>query len=308
VVGVTKGVAGMPSVARAMLDGGLETLADARLDNIARMRRAGIRGPIVLLRSPAISEAARCVELADASLNADLSVVKRLNQAVRWQRKRHGVVLMVDMNTGREGLAPDELPAAARAVARMSSLRLDGIGIYFNVALAPAQIRRRQAALVRLARTAGRESGVALRVVSGGSTNALAATVLTGDCVAGINHLRVGTAVLLGLMSSIGPKRIERFHHDAFTLAAELIEVKRRKRLLGILPFGHLDADRGFLFPALPGVRVVAVSSDHTVLDLTDTATPLRVGDWLRFHLGYYALARLALSPYVKVVELHPGA
>jgi predicted amino acid racemase len=145
-------------------------------------------------------------------------------------------------------------------------------------------------------------------VVSGGSTNALAATVLTGDCVAGINQLRVGTAILLGLMSSIGPKRIEGFHHDAFTLAAELIEVKRRKRLLGVLPLGHLDADRGFLFPALPGARVVAVSSDHTVLDLTDAGTPLRVGDRLRFHLGYYALARLALSPYVKVVELHPGA
>ena len=45
VMGVTKGAAGMPEVAKAMLAGGIEGLADSRLDNIARLRAAGIRLP-----------------------------------------------------------------------------------------------------------------------------------------------------------------------------------------------------------------------------------------------------------------------
>ena len=43
ILGVTKSAAGHPSVARAMLDGGIKTLADSRLDNIAKMRDAGIQ-------------------------------------------------------------------------------------------------------------------------------------------------------------------------------------------------------------------------------------------------------------------------
>ena len=56
VVGVTKGVCGSPAVARAMIAGGIKTLGDSRLDNIARMRDAGIDIPLALLRSPAPSE------------------------------------------------------------------------------------------------------------------------------------------------------------------------------------------------------------------------------------------------------------
>ena len=65
VVGVTKGVFGMPQVARAMLAGGIEILGDARLDNIARMREYGILAPMVLLRSPVPSEVSQCIDLVD---------------------------------------------------------------------------------------------------------------------------------------------------------------------------------------------------------------------------------------------------
>jgi predicted amino acid racemase len=56
VMGVIKGVAGNPQVAEAMLAGGIQSLGDSRLDNIARLRSAGILAPVTLLRSPGPSD------------------------------------------------------------------------------------------------------------------------------------------------------------------------------------------------------------------------------------------------------------
>lgn len=114
VMGVTKGAAGLPEVAKAMLSGGIKTLADSRLDNIARMRAAGIQTHTTLLRSPGPSDVGRTVELADASLNSDMEIVEAISIEARMQRKVHGVILMVDLPTGREGLPPDRIPVACR--------------------------------------------------------------------------------------------------------------------------------------------------------------------------------------------------
>jgi ornithine racemase len=100
VMGVTKGVAGLPEVARAMLEGGIESLGDSRLDNIARLRSAGIQAPITLLRVPGPSDIGPTIELTDASLNSDPEVVEALSVEAEVRNKRHGVILMVDLDTG----------------------------------------------------------------------------------------------------------------------------------------------------------------------------------------------------------------
>ena len=53
VAGVTKAACGDPLVARAMLAGGLELLAESRLENARRLRAAGITAPLMLLRAHA---------------------------------------------------------------------------------------------------------------------------------------------------------------------------------------------------------------------------------------------------------------
>ena len=116
-----------------------------------------------------------------------------------------------------------------------------------------------------------------------------------------VNQLRIGTAILLGISSSIGPRRIQGFHHDTFVLKAELIELKKRDRLIGMLSLGQLDTAQEFLFPVSPGVTIVRASSDHTLVDVTDMDPKPRVGDTLAFQLGYYSLMRLMASPYVHL-------
>jgi len=301
VVGVTKAVCGTPEVARAIIAGGIKILGDSRLENIARMQKAGIEVPMVLLRSPALSEAVECIARADTSLNVDLDVLRALSTEASRTDKHHSVILMVDLDTGREGFQPEDVPGVCREVLGMKGLTLQGLGAYF----AFNSEREFQATslqrLAALAKTIEEECGLRLPIISGGSTNIFRNFILSNKTVKGMNQLRIGTAILLGISSSIGPLRIQGFHHDTFVLKAELIELKKRDRLIGMLSLGQLDAAQEYLSPVSPGVTIVRASSDHTLVDVTDMDPKPRVGNTLAFQLGYYSLMRLMASPYVHL-------
>jgi predicted amino acid racemase len=296
VVGVTKGVSGLPPVAKAMVEGGMRTLGDSRLKNIGRMREAGLTEPMTLIRSPAPSEVEKTVRLCDASLNVDVAVLRGLSEQAVKRGKTHDVLLMVDLDTGREGILPSDLPGVIREVLALKGLTLRGLGAYFDMKSEDELHKPLIGRLVRLAGDLGKECNTSLSVVSGGSSNVFRSLVLEGESVPGMNQLRIGTAVLLGLSASIGPRRIPGFHQDTFVLDAEIIEVKTTDRILGILALGTLDVDPQFLFPTQPGVRVLRATSDHTLVDLSECPAPYRVGGRLVFELGYPALSRIIAS------------
>jgi ornithine racemase len=296
VVGVTKGVSGLPPVAKAMVAGGITTLGDSRLKNIARMREAGLAQPVLLIRSPALSEPEETVRLCEASLNVDVKVLRALSEAALRTGRRHEVLLMVDLDTGREGVLPSDLPEVCREVLAMRGLTLRGLGAYFDMRSQDELHKPLIGRLVHFAADLGKELNTSLSVVSGGSSNVFRSLLLEGESVPGMSQLRIGTAILLGLSASIGPRRIRGFHHDTFLLEAELIEVKRKDRTFGILALGTLDVDPQFLFPTRPGIKVMRATSDHTLVDLTESQDSCRVGDRLVFELGYPALSRLVAS------------
>jgi predicted amino acid racemase len=298
VMGVTKGAAGMPEVAKAMLAGGIASLADSRLDNIARLRAAGIRVPITLLRSPGPRDISRTVELADASLNSDVEIVEALAIEARLQRKTHGVILMVDLHTGREGLPPGRVPAACRKLRSLAGIQLQGIGAYFHLATGSDLHLQGLQVLVPLARQVEAEIGNPLALLSGGSSNIFRTFAVDGHPNSGVNHLRIGTAILLGFSSSLNPVTIAGFERDTFILQAEVIEVKAGQNGEAILALGKIDTDPTFLFPVRPGVTLRDASSDHLMVRMDP---PARVGDWVSFRLGYPALCRLMISPYVQM-------
>jgi predicted amino acid racemase len=298
VMGVTKGAAGTPKVAKAMLTGGIESLADSRLDNIARLRADGIQAPITLLRSPGPSDVARTVELADASLNSDEVIVEALSIEARMHRKIHGVILMVDLHTGREGLPPENIPAACRKLQTLPGIKLKGIGAYFHLASDSALHLPGLQTMVRLAKQVETELGKPLAVLSGGSSNILRTLAVEGHPNPGINHLRIGTAILLGFSSSLDPVTIDGFERDTFILQVEVIEVKQGPTGEAILALGKIDTDPQFLFPVKPGVNVRDAASDHLMVQMDPCPS---VGDRVSFRLGYPALCRLMVSPYVQI-------
>ncbi len=72
VMGVTKVVCGDPIIAEALVKSGINILADSRIENIRRMRNAGVQAQFLLLRTPSLSQAEAVVKYADISLNSEL--------------------------------------------------------------------------------------------------------------------------------------------------------------------------------------------------------------------------------------------
>ena len=66
-------------MADVLVESGIGTLADSRIQNIVKMKKAGVQAQFVLLRTPAPSQAQSVVEHADVSLNTEMAVIERLS-------------------------------------------------------------------------------------------------------------------------------------------------------------------------------------------------------------------------------------
>ena len=103
ITGVIKGGAGSIEIARAVLNAGIHSLADSRIKNIKKFKKAGLNSSFMLLRIPALSEVSEVVQYADISLNSDLDVIHALSREAKRQNKIHKIILMVEMGDLREG-------------------------------------------------------------------------------------------------------------------------------------------------------------------------------------------------------------
>ena len=97
IMGVSKAVLGEPSIVKAMIQGGAGFIADSRIENIEKMKAAGISTHFVLLRTP-LSQAESVVRSADISLNTELDTLKKLSYYAKAYKKNHQVIVMVIMD------------------------------------------------------------------------------------------------------------------------------------------------------------------------------------------------------------------
>ncbi|UWR47927.1 alanine/ornithine racemase family PLP-dependent enzyme [Phaeobacter inhibens] len=320
VTGVTKGVCGHPGVARAMLDGGAIGLADARLANVRRMRKAGLTCPILMIRTPMLSQAGQIVETCEASCNTETSVIAKLAAAALRRGISHEIILMVEMGDRREGIMPEDLTNAALHVTRTPGVLLKGIGANFACLADAAPTSQAMAVLSSLADETEGACGPFVETVSGGSSANLS-WALDGGPADRINNLRIGEAILLGT-DPVSGHPISGLHTDAFTLLAEVIETKIKSKPVplklsdpalsalslvpgnhwitrSILALGLQDTDpAGLTFPA--AVIFAGATSDHIVVETTNC--PLRIGSEMSMKMSYSALARAMEAPDVSKV------
>lgn len=290
IMGVTKGVCGDPDIARVFVDRGVPTLGDARLDNLERLRTGGLDVPLWLLRSPAPQQAAQCVELASGSVQSEAATIEAVADQAHARGLTHRVLLMLDLDTGREGIAPGRLADIIRLVDRAQGLALEGVGLYFDF---KATASEQQKTLDIFYRNIFPYLSRGL-IWSGGASNVLHHCLVSDTVPAGVNHLRVGTAPLLGLATSDGPRPIDGWDRDTFLLEAPVIEVKQGSREL-LISLGQVDAPIDYLYPVEEGIRLERASSDHLVVSSEREYAP---GELVGFRLGYYAMNRLMASPY----------
>ncbi|MBE3592486.1 MAG: alanine/ornithine racemase family PLP-dependent enzyme [Thermoanaerobacter sp.] len=323
VVGVTKVFCAIPEVAQTMVKGGVEILGDSRIKNLKKLQHIPV--PKMLLRIPMKSEVEEVIKYADISLNSEIDIIKSLSEEAKKQREIHEIILMVDLGDLREGVLKEDVIPIVEQIVKLEGIKLRGIGTnltcYGSVIPTPDILEE----LVEIKNSINKKFNLNLDIVSGGNSSSLY-LVQNGLIPRGITQLRIGEAIVLGRETAFGD-RIPHTYDDVFTLEAQIVELKEKpsypRGILGMDAFGERQVyvDRGImkrailavgkqdvnmndLIPVDSFIELIGSSSDHLIVNITNSQYPYKVGDIIKFKLRYGGILSCSTSEYVeKVIE-----
>jgi arginase len=330
VTGVTKVTCGMPSVARAMLAGGVTSIGESRMENIRRLKVSGINAPMMLLRIPPLSAVDEIVTSVDISLNSELSVIQALSVAAARRGIVHDIILMVDLGDLREGIWTDDLIGVVSEVVKLPGVRIVGLGTNLSCYGGIIPTCGNMEELVHYADEIEGRFGLSLGYLSGGNSSSLP-LIAEGGMPARINHLRIGEGILLG-RETVERRPWPGTSQDAFVLKAEVIELKekpsipigergqdafggaprfeaavsdhlegaRREMTRAILNVGREDVLVEGMEPIDSRLTILGASSDHLIVDVTRAEGGVALGGELEFLMNYGALLAAMTSSYVE--------
>jgi ornithine racemase len=322
VAGVSKVFCGNEAAVKAMVEGGIDSIADSRIENLKRYRELSL--PKILLRLPMLSQVGEVIEFADISLNSEIETIQALAKEASLRGKIHQVILMFDLGDLREGIIDEsEMLRVAQETVKLDGVRLVGIGTNLTCLGGIIPTRENLARLVAIKNTIERELKIRLEILSGGNSSSLH-MVESGTMPEEINHLRLGESIVLGRETAYG-RPIQGTFEDAFKLVAEVIEVKEKPsfpmgeigrdafgnipdfidkglRIRAICAIGKQDIPLESIMPVDRNILIVGASSDHLILDVTDSGKSYRVGSLLSFRLTYNGILKGMSSKYVSKV------
>ncbi len=315
-MGVSKATLGEPAIAEAMIQGGVKFIADSRIENIQRMKNAGISTQFVLLRT-ALSQAEAVIRNVDISLNTEVETVRELSHYATVHNRLHQIIVMVELGDLREGILPCDLSEFIQKVLSLPNIKIVGIGC--NLAcyggIKPDNQNMHQ--LSGLADAIEKEFQIDLKIISGGNS-ANHEWYESAHRIERINNLRLGESILLGC-ETVNRRAIPGLCTNAFKLIAEVIESKEKPSL----PFGEICQNAFGIVPTfldrgirrrviialgrqdvlVSGLRpnndfeILGSSSDHVVLDSNNSAC--EVGSEVKFNLDYGGLLSAMTSPFI---------
>lgn len=315
---VTKATCAHPDIVKVLLSEGVAEIADSRIENLKQVKSLSSSCRTLLLRLPGLHEITDVIQYADTSLVSEQTTIARLSDAAKAAGVRHRIILMVELGDLREGVLPQYVLERGRFILQQENIDWCGIGTNLTCYGGILPTREKMTQLLDLKASIGRELGHVVDVVSGGNSSSLS-LLLDGNMPAGISHLRLGEALLLGRETAQGGQ-IAGMHGDIFTLEAEVIEVQVKGSVpegergmdafgktpefedigdhtRAILAIGKQDVPIEELVPLDDNVRILGGSSDHMILDVGSDA--VRVGDIVAFRVSYPVLLQAMTSPYV---------
>ncbi len=327
VAGVIKFSDGDMEIVKAYHDGGCSQIASSRTASLKKIKKAMPQITTLLVRIPMLSEAADVVRYCDISLNSEESVLRRLNEAAGKYGVSHGIVLMYDVGERREGIVELErlCELAILVEKELDHLELKGIGSSFACVSGVLPSKENLTILADGARRVEACIGRKLDIVSGGSS--IDMTLLTKgiELPEGINHLRIGGFIANPrTMREIRGVTLDGMREDTFTLTAEIVEVQDKPSPVGsaginwagqaiqvedkglrkraILAIGSQDiGGSATLSPVDEGISIIGNSSDHTLLDITDSPKEWKVGDVMTFTVYYMNLLYSFATEHVNI-------
>jgi predicted amino acid racemase len=334
VMGVNKVFNGCPQTAEAMMNGNMEVIAESMVVNLKKLE--GLPCQKALLRTPGLSEVPDVIKYADISLVSCAEVLEALSiEAVR-QERFHQVMLMVDMGDLREGIWFEdlgEIEETLRQIISLPNLGLYGIGTNFGCYGTILATPENTSNFVEIAKRMEKKLGVRFPYISGGngSTYYLAAQGLLPK---EINHLRIGGQHIFGIEYVEGrylegychsEKRVDLLSSDSYLFQAEVVEVRikptvphgilsvdafmkqktfedRGIRRTAVLGFGLQEVPFENIHPVDDGIHIMGQTSNHTIVDVDDATTQIKVGDIITFEVDYTALMHLCNTPSVDIM------
>lgn len=319
VMGITKAVMGDPEIAKVMINAGVSCIGDSRIENIERMKQAGVTAKLALIRTPLISKAEKVVLHADISLNSEVDVIRELSKYALKHSRTHKIILMIEMGDLREGIEIEEIDQFICEVKALPKIKIVGLGTNLGCLNDVKPNSRKMAELSSIASRLEKTHGIEFVIISGGNSSNFQ-WIMNAHDVYRINNLRIGELILLGTNPSSGSP-VHFLKQNAFTLVTEVIESKKKKPYLEgvntinssgeaqeigdelgygsrtILGIGEQDTNVQGLRP-LGNFTIVGSTSDHMII--CNASNNLRVGQEARFTMSYEALTSAYTSPFVE--------
>jgi predicted amino acid racemase len=319
VTGVTKVTCGNETIAKTLVESGINILGDSRIENLKKMNNLHCKK--MLLRIPMPSQAEEVVKYSDIILVSELFTINKLSKEAIIQNKTVDLVLMIDLGDLREGLFyEDEIFHVVKEILKLKNIKLTGIGTNLNCYGALIPTKEILKKLIVIKNNLENTFNINLKMISGGNSGSL--KLLQEDQLPkGINQLRLGSSIILGIGADHLP--VMGMNTDTIILKAEIVELRKKPSVpigeQGLDAFGNKPVflDRGIrskavcalgrqdvspenISPFDDKITILGSSSDHLILDVTDSSSNLNVGDTIKFKISYGGCLSLMTSPYVS--------
>ena len=317
---VTKSFCAREEVVDKLVGQGIDYIADSRINNLKKLKDINL--PKILIRIPMISELEDVVKYSDISFNSEFETIKQLNQICEDKDIIHKIVLMFDLGDLREGyFYEDDLFNNIKEIVKLKNIKIIGIATNLTCygAIIPSQTNTGR--LVEIAKKVENEFDLKLEIVSGGNSSSLD-LLINNKMPKGVTNLRIGESIVLGRETAYG-KNIEGAYQDAFKLVCQVVECKEKPSLpigeIGVDAFGNKPVyeDKGILkraivaigkqdintdslIPIDTSIEILGASSDHMILDISNSEKNYKVGDKIEFLLTYAGLMSTSTSEYIS--------
>lgn len=329
VAGITKGCCGNESFALAQVEAGVDYLADSRIENLIKLQHLPVEK--MLLRSPKLSEVEDVVRYAQYSLNSEFKIIEALSSAAMKLNTVHQIILMIDMGDLREGIWFEDEVKIHQTITKtlkLQGVELVGIGVNLTCFGGVIPSVANYGYIVELAKNIRSIYNIPLPIVSGGNSSSLQ-MLYSGEIPKGINHLRINQSLYLGYEIAHG-HALKDWKSDVISLRAEIIEIQTKPsfpmgefakmnafgaiknfpdkgvRTRAILAIGRQDLNIEGLKAMDPHITIEGGSSDHLIIDITDSKINYEVGEWINFHVTTYSTVLTAMaSNYIDKVTIN---
>lgn len=314
-------------IAKAYSNGGCKQIGVSRAKHLKKLKETYPDMETLLTRAPTRSDLEYTARYADLTLLADADILSALNdEAAKWGTKP-GIILMLDVGDLREGVDNiPELVELGKLCESLPCLNLRGVGTNHACLNGVLPSYENLSFLIEGAEAIEEAIGRKLEIISGGSSiNLLHLKDGISAMPARINHLRLGGSIANPMnIRLVRGVSFDGMREDSVRLTAEIVDIHEKasapknstknwagqtvaredkgRRLRAILAVGSQDiGDAMTLSPLDSDLEIVGCSSDHTIIDVTDSKSAYQSGDSITFQVRYSNMLYAFTGDHVSI-------